>query len=81
MLKLTEWNSVMHYAQKKCSEITDCDMRIRPYTMYDGRKGIYVQIFDDFGKFYRQFPSGIWDSAEEYMKAIDHAIEYLLRRI
>lgn len=44
-------------------------------------KSIKRDIRSWIGKFYRQFPSGIWDSAEEYMKAIDHAIEYLLRRI
>lgn len=77
MMKLSDWNRCMRYAQEKCEAATaetGCDFRARPYTMYDGSKGIYIQLFDEFGKFYTETPSGITDDPAEFIRAINSAV-------
>lgn len=38
--------------------------------MYDGRKGIYLNLYDNEGKIFKQFATGIWDTAEQYKNAL-----------
>lgn len=80
MLKLSDWNNCIRYAMEKCTDIdkeTGCDVRVKSYTMYDGRKGIKLQLFDEFGKFYGERCSGIWDNPTDLIEGIDWATEQI----
>lgn len=68
-MRLTEWNEVLKYAEELCK---DFKYFLRPatYTMYDGRKGIYLNLYDNEGKIFKQFATGIWDTAEQYKNAL-----------
>lgn len=61
MMKLSDWNKLMEHGKKLCADLKEkgYDVRLRPYTMYDGRKGLYMQVFDSNGKFYKEYASGI----------------------
>lgn len=61
MMKLSDWNNLMEHGKKLCADLKEkgYDVRLRPYTMYDGRKGLYMQVFDSNGKFYKEYASGI----------------------
>ena len=61
MMKLSDWNKLMEYGKKLCTNLKEkgYDVRLRPYTMYDGRKGLYMQVFDSNGNFYKEYASGI----------------------
>lgn len=50
---------------------------IRPitYSMYDGRKGIYLALYDSEGKLYDRIASGVHDTVDEYKK---HLILYTI---
>ena len=60
-IKLNEWNKLFEYGNKLCNDLKDkgYDVRLNPYTMYDGRKGLYMQVFDSFGKLFKQYASGV----------------------
>ena len=60
-MKLSDWNKLMEYGKKLCTNLKEkgYDVRLRPYTMYDGRKGLYMQVFDSNGNFYKEYASGI----------------------
>jgi len=73
MLKILEWNNVVKYGNKVCNELKECgyDARLKPYTMYDGRKGLYIQLFDGFGRLYEQYASGTCESVEAFKEALE----------
>lgn len=81
MLKLSEWNESCEYAQKICSNFKkdNLDVRYKPYTMYDGRKGIYLQIFDANGCFYKEYASGICDSLEEMKSSLNRMVLCIIK--
>lgn len=83
MLKLSDWNNCMRYAQEKCIAETDigCVLRAKPYTMYDGRKGIAIQLFDECGKFYTEACSGIWENSDGLIGGINHAISIIKKNM
>ena len=64
IMKLSEWNEIISYAKELCQKRTS---NIRPitYSMYDGRKGIYLALYDSEGKLYDRIAS------DEYKKALD----------
>lgn len=70
-MRLTEWNEVLKYAEELCKGYKDF-LRPVTYTMYDGRKGIYLNLYDNEGKIFKQFASGIWDTTEQYKVALRH---------
>lgn len=47
MMKLSEWNKSLEYAEEICRKMKDIDVRVSEYSMYDGRKGIYLIAYDD----------------------------------
>lgn len=76
MMKLKEWEKSLSYAKKLCKE-TDIDIRYKTYTMYDGRKGIYLQLFDSAGLLYKEVASGIYERFEDMKKALDLSLKRL----
>lgn len=58
---LKEWNKLIEYGNELCKDLKNMgyDVRLKPYTMYDGRKGLYFQLFDSFGNFFKEYASGI----------------------
>ena len=40
--------------------------------MYDGRKGIYLTLYDNHNKVHQQYASGVHDSVKEYKRYIDY---------
>lgn len=60
-VKLNEWNKLIEYGNELCNSLKEkgYDVRLRPYTMYDGRKGLTMQVFDAFGKFFKEYYSGV----------------------
>ena len=60
-IKLNEWNELVRYGNELCDTLAEkgYDVRLKPYTMYDGRKGLAMQVFDAFGKFFKEYYSGV----------------------
>lgn len=60
-IKLNEWNKLIEYGNELCNSLKEkgYDVRLKPYTMYDGRKGLTMQVFDAFGKFFKEYYSGV----------------------
>ena len=72
-LKLNEWNIACEYANVICENLKDkgYSVKAKPYSLYDGRKGIYLQVFDNYGHFFTQYATGIHNNLEDMKKAID----------
>lgn len=73
MLKLREWEEVKDYASVCANELTfkeGLDVRVKVYTMYDGNRGIALQVFDKYGVFFKEYMSGIHNTVDGYKKAI-----------
>lgn len=72
-LKLNEWNASCEYAKETCKKLKDkgYDVRVKPYSVYDGRMGIYLQVFDNMNNFFAEFATGIHTSLNEMKKSID----------
>jgi hypothetical protein len=69
-MKVSEWNEVVDYAKELCQKCVG-DLRPITYLMYDGRKGIYLALYDSEGKLYNQAASGVHDTVDEYKKSLD----------
>lgn len=78
-MKLREWNASVEYAVMTCDNLKKKGYNVKPasYTMHDGRKGIYLQLFDNQSILFEQYSSGIHDNLEDMKKSI----EYLAKRI
>lgn len=74
MLKLREWNEVLDYADQIEKELTSkgYNIRLHEYSMYDGRKGIYLTLYDNHNKVHQQYASGVHNSVKEYKRYIDY---------
>jgi len=72
-LKLNEWNESCKYAEKVCETLKDkgFNIKIKPYSMYNGSKGIHLQIFDCFGNFFSQYATGTCTNVLDMKKSID----------
>lgn len=60
-IKLNEWSKLIKYGNELCNGLKEkgYDVRLKPYTMYDGRKGLTMQVFDTFGKIFKEYHSGV----------------------
>ena len=84
MLKLSEWNELCEYAQNICNNFKEdnIDVRYKPYTaytLYDRKKGIYFQVFDSNGEFYKKYNSGICDSFEEMKLSLNRMVLRIIK--
>lgn len=73
-LKLKEWNEACDYAKVVCEDLRlKYNVRLKPYSMYDGRKGIKLQVFDNMDNFFIEYMTGIHTNINDMKKAIDKA--------
>lgn len=62
-LKLKEWNELLDYANATCQDLqckgynVDCEA----YSVYDGRQGISLRVFDNLGRTFKKYNSGIYN--------------------
>ncbi len=70
MMKLKDWNESISYGNGICNELKDegYNVKLKSYTMYDGRKGLYIQVFDQYGNLFKEYASGIVDNIDEMKK-------------
>lgn len=68
-MKLRDWNLSLSFARQVAEGLTEMGIPCKSadYAMYDGKKGIYLNVLDDNGNIYRQFASGIQECFD-YMK-------------
>ena len=78
-LSLRDWDKVLEYTWSVVQELRDngYSITIKPYKVYDGRKGLFLQTVDSFGSVYHSIATGIWDTIEDYKRAIDKSIQIL----
>lgn len=84
MLKLKEWEQVQTLAHVYAEELKvtyNIDVRVRPYTIYNGEKGIYLQLFDKYGCFYKQFATGTHNDINKYKTALKQVHTLIEREI
>lgn len=74
-MNINEWNKVIAYA--KTCEIKIDNIRMKPYTQYNGTKGIEIQIFDAEGHYFKSVYSGIYENADDYITKINYIIKLL----
>lgn len=55
-----EWNALLTKAQSLCDELKErgVNVKTKPYTMYDGRKGIAFLVCDQNGEVFKDYYSG-----------------------
>lgn len=83
MLKLKEWNEVYAYGIGLCNNLKKQghDVRLVSYTMYDGRKGVFLQLFGSNGELYSQYASGIHNNVLDFKRALDNGIKNIIKEI
>ena len=79
-LKVNEWNNINKYADDVCKElkVKGFNVKQKQYDMYDGRKGLYLQVFDNNDKFYTQYATGTWNNETEMKKALDKMAKMII---
>ena len=60
-MKLNEWNDLIEYGNMLCNTLKQdgYDVRLSPYTVCNGRKGLVMSVLDSFGDVFKEFYSGI----------------------
>ena len=78
-MKLTEWTNLIDYGNALCVTLKEkgYDVRLKPYTMYDGRKGLVMQVFDSDGDLFNEYRSGI-DTPEIMQKIMDRNMRRIM---
>lgn len=73
MLKLKEWNEVLDYADEVCRDLNNkgYDVKVKQYSVYDGRKGIYLIVYDRDGKEFQRYASGIQSNVNMFKDYIN----------
>lgn len=82
-MKLKEWNEVLDYVDELEEELNNngYNMKFKPYSMYDGRQGINLMLFDNHGNVFKNYYSGVHDSIEEYKRFINYYKHKLLSEV
>ena len=64
-MTLTQWNELVEYGATLCNALIDKghQVKLKPYTMHDGRKGLAMQVFDNLGNFFTEYYTGIYPYA------------------
>lgn len=68
-MRLTEWNEVLKYAEELCEEYKEF-LRPEVYTICDGRRGIWLNLYDNKCNIFKQFARGTFDTVEQYKIAL-----------
>lgn len=71
-LKLNDWNEACQYADTLCEELNKkgYNTKATPYTMYDRRKGLHLQVFDNNGDLCTQYATGIHSDLSSMKRSI-----------
>lgn len=79
-LKLNEWNNINEYANEICNSLKSKGYNIKPksYSMHDGRKGLYLQVFDNENNFFTQYATGIHTNLSDMKNAIDSMVKRIV---
>lgn len=75
-MNLKDWNEATAYAETVCGKLPR-DVRPKVYQMYDGRKGIELQVFDRNGYYYTGVCTGLHSTLESMKSAIDRCAQRL----
>ena len=61
-IALNEWNDLIKCGNEICDTLNKkgYNVKLDQYTMYDGRKGLSLKVFDKFGNFFRDYYTGIY---------------------
>lgn len=78
-MKLTEWTNLVDYGNALCATLKEkgYDVRLKPYTMYDGRRGLTMQVFDLNGDLFNEYYSGI-DTPETMKRMMDRNMRRIM---
>lgn len=68
-MKLNELNKLIECGNEICNDLKEkgYDVRLMPYTLYDGRQGLIMQVLDSVGNVFKEYYSGVGEF--EMMKA------------
>jgi hypothetical protein len=71
-MKLSEWDKSVQYGNKICTELKEkgYNVSLSPYTMYDGKKGLYIYVYDVLGEVYKFYATGICETFEKMQIAL-----------
>lgn len=72
-LSLKEFEKIQDFAHLCADELNFkyyLNVKVKVYRMYDGRAGVSLLLFDKYGNFYKEYASGIHDSAAGYIDTI-----------
>ena len=80
-ISLKDWNKLISYADVICERLKGkgVNAKFASYTMYNGDKGVRIQLFDANNKFFNQYNSGI-GSYEEMVAGLDHCYKRIIER-
>ncbi len=76
---LHDWNKSLEYAKgicKEASEINHLDIRYSVYSMSDNRKGISIDVYDNYGNIHTYYRSGI---QKDYISMVC-SLNYCIKR-
>lgn len=72
-MRLTDWNASLAHAAELVDKLNQngCNARAISYSMYDGRKGIAIQLFDRENNFSTEFKTGIFSTFGDMKNALN----------
>lgn len=72
-MRLTDWNASLAHAAELVDKLNQngCNARAIYYSMYDGRKGIAIQLFDRENNFSTEFKTGIFSTFGDMKNALN----------
>lgn len=72
-MRLTDWNASLAHAAELVDKLNQngCNTRAISYSMYDGRKGIAIQLFDRENNFSTEFKTGIFSTFGDMKNALN----------
>ena len=77
-VSLTEWNKLLTEAKDICEDLNrkGCSVKMMPYTMYTGHKGITFKVLDQQGEPFQSFVfgAGTADEIRTTMRKISYRI-------
>ena len=60
-MTLYEWNKLIEHGKHLCTKLNveGHNVVLKSYTLYDGRRGLKMQVLDALGEVHREYYSGI----------------------
>lgn len=82
-LKLNEWNEACKHSEIVCNDLNSkgYNVKSKPYAMYDGRKGLNLQVFDNNGKFFTEYSSGIYSNLCDIKRSINNIAKRIVAEV